>query len=359
MSNTLDQVFHNLNECYFLGKQKLLFDIFHEEIRKAANAYFCPGQSHADHDAFFGRFTTIWLDLVRKRRYFEAIRVWNIALQLAFEWERNNGPHVIHKGTPYYFLGVTALLNNELENGFLLMHQALEEDKRALSSQTPPTPAYFFATLDYAKQGQFFRPKVEEISRYLSERIDVYSGERNGSLTIDQFKKKFLECTNLEEEVFLLVFLLFELKKLIVDTGAQLKQNVFSSLIHTKVLFDSCLVVEKAIEFKNPHSKTGAKLYFSDEIKFLSQKSSSSIGDATVAKLNLDFKADFSKTIGDIIGSKYTLPMSDIESDFSIAYGIRNFAAHRIEDQPVLYKNMEEIVQRLLNVLFFTVEKLY
>ncbi|MCX8151399.1 MAG: hypothetical protein N3D85_07885 [Candidatus Bathyarchaeota archaeon] len=358
MSNALDNLFGNLNACYFLSKQKLLFDLFYPELEKAANNYFQPTQSHADQDAFFNRFTPIWVDLIQKCRYFEAMNVWNVALKLAFQWEQKNHPNTIHKGTPYYFLGVTAILNNELEKGFLLMHQALEEDKRTLKTQIPPTPAYYFVTLDYVNQKQFFRLKVEEISNYLSERIDRYANSRSGTLAIDQFKTKFLECTALSEEVFLFVFLLFKLK-LILETNDRLKQNVFSSLIHARLLFDICLVLEKAIEHKNHKSKHGSKLSFSNEMKFLSQKASLSIDCFVIKKLNFDFRADFAKTINDMLGSKYSLELSDIKIDLAIAYGIRNFVAHRVEDQPVLYKNFDELSQRLLNALFFAVEKLY
>ncbi len=358
MSSELDTLFGNLNACYFLGKQKTTFRPFYSKLEEAANKYFQPNQSHADQDAFFNRFTRIWLDLIRKCRYFEATNVWNIALNLAFQWEQKNQSNTIHKGTPYYFLGVTAILNNELEHGFLFIHQALEEDKKALKNESPHTPAYSFVTLDYAKQEQFFRPKVEEISSYLSKRIDKYAKSRNGTLTIDQFKTKFLECTALSEEVFLFVFILFKLK-LMLEIDDRLKQNVFSSLIHARLLFDICLVLEKAIEHKNPNSKPGSKLFFPAEIKFLSQKASLSIKDSVIKQLSSDFDTDFAKTIDDILGSKHPLKLSDIENDLAIAYGIRNFVAHRVEDQPVLYKNLEELSQRLLNALFFAIERLY
>lgn len=360
MSANLDQVFASLNASYFSGKQTLLFTIFYREITDAANSYFKPGQSHAEQDRFFNRFTPIWIDLINRRRYFEAINVWNFALRIASQWEKNNSPHKIHKGTPYYFLGVTAILNNELENGFLLMHQALEEDKRSLSSKNPSTPAYFFVTLDYSKQAQFFGLKVKEISEYLSERIKKYRRYRSGTLTIDQFKTKFLECADLGEEIFLFVFLLFKLKKLILETVDELKQNVFSSLIHIKVLFDVCLVMEKVIEYKNPKARRkGSKLKFSDELKFLTRRASLSINDSVIGQLNKDFNKDFSKTINNITKARYRLRLSKIEKDLAIAYGLRNFAAHKLEDQPVLYKNMGKLSQRLLNALFFAIEKLY
>ena len=89
------------------------------------------------------------------------MRLWEYALDLAHNWEKTNRPIKIHKGTPYYFLGVTAILNNDLENGFLAMHQALKEDYRLTQSETPQKPAYWFVTLDYPHD-HFFDKEVKK-----------------------------------------------------------------------------------------------------------------------------------------------------------------------------------------------------
>jgi hypothetical protein len=358
MSAELDKLFAELNSFYYLGKQTLLIALLRSDIEKAVNKYFKVGQSAVDHDNFFSRFTPVWLDLVQKRRYFEAISFMNESLLFAYRWEENNKPHTIHKGTPYYFLGVTAILNNELENGFLLMHQALEEDKKLSSTTIPQTPAYFFATLNYKEQGQFFRHKVEEISNYLAARIDTYVRKRNGTLTLEQLRTKLLECLDLNEEVFLFVFVLFETHKMIFGTDERLKKNIFSSLIHAKILSDLCLIFDKVAEHKNP-DKASRKLYISDEIKLLSTRATSLIDDTAVGTINSSFQQDFSRTLMEILGSTYPLSLSDTEKDLAIAYGIRNFCAHKIEHQPVLYDNFDELCQRLMNALFFAVEKLY
>ncbi len=359
MSAELDQIFAELNTCYYLGKQKLLFSIFSQSIEEAVNKYFKAGQSVAEHDSFFGRFTPIWMDLVQKRRFFEAISLWDTALLFSYKWEKHNKPNKIHKGTPYYFLGVTAIFNNELENGFLLMHQALEEDRRQSPITIPKTPAYFFVTLDYKQQNQFFKPKVEEISNYLSTKIVMYQKTRGGTLTLDQFKTKFLENPDLTEEVFLFVYVLFQIHKMIFATDKRLKKNTFSALIQTRILSNLCLIFDKVVENKNPDKGT-RKLYISDEIRYLSTLLSTSvINEAAVGTINGSFITNFSTTIIEILTSRYGVRLSKQENDFALAYGIRNFGAHRIEDQPVIYENFPGLSQRLMNALFFAVEKLY
>ena len=74
----------------------------------------------------------------------------------------------IHKGAPYYYWGVTCILKEEIEKGFLLMHQALEEDKKSATIvKFQNAPSYTFVTLDYLQQKQLFYDKVKEIANFL------------------------------------------------------------------------------------------------------------------------------------------------------------------------------------------------
>ena len=84
------------------------------------------------------------------------------------------------------------------------MHQALEEDKKTHQTNTHKTPAYSFVTLDYENQNQFFRPKVIEIAKFLDENLKSYRSSRGGTLTLSDFKTKFLEESTLQEVVFYL-----------------------------------------------------------------------------------------------------------------------------------------------------------
>jgi hypothetical protein len=60
-----------------------------------------------------------------------------------------------------------------------------------------------------------------------------------------------------------------------------------------------------------------------------------------------------------MLRGRYQLGLSDIENDFAIAYRIRNFEAHKIDNQPILNNRMPELSQRILNALFFTLENFY
>ncbi len=177
-------------------------DALKEEIRNYSNSFFNLHQTVADHDQFFGLFTPMWINLMRRHHYFEAIKLWNLALGISLDWEINNKPTKIHKGTPYYFLGVSAILNNELETGFLAMHQAMKEDERHSGGRRPEAPAYWFTILDSSHQNQFFRQKVEAVASYLDDRLYEYSVNRGRLLRLHEFRRRFLRLRYLSDEVF-------------------------------------------------------------------------------------------------------------------------------------------------------------
>jgi len=328
------------------------------DLRNYANDYFNLHQSTPDHDLFFGFFTPMWLNLMARHHFFEAIKIWNLSLGLAIDWENNNGPNKVHKGTPYYFLGVTAILNNELENGFLAMHQAMKEDEKRSRRRRPEAPAYWFNTLDSTRQDQFFIQKVEEVAAYLDDRLYEYSINRERLLRLREFRSRFLRLRYLSEEVFFFVYSLFRIRKMIYETDWIYKKNVFGSLLQARILFDLSLVVDKVIENKN--IRRSDRSTFREEILYLSTppRNLLSFNRNMLRTLNNEFDNDFGETMYRLVLGTYP-NLNDIERDFAIAYGIRNRGAHKLENQPVIYDRTQELTQSVLNALFFTVENLY
>ena len=363
LGESMNSQFLRLYESHFSGRG---FDL--TKFRKEALDFFdhSDGNYHA-HDGFFNNFTIIWQSFLNQRRFKNAEYLWDFALNIAYDWENKNQNKRIHKGTPYYFWGVTCILNGDLEKGFLLMHQALEEDKKTHQTKTPKTPAYSFVTLDYKNQDQFFIPKVREIAKlFLDENyLNSYRSSRGGSLTLSDFKTKFLEESALQEVVFYFIFELFRLKKLITEIDQKLTQNVFSSLLQANTILNFCIIVENVIKKQKKYqNKKLNALTIKPLLEFLSSNSSLNLHKNDNLKyLNDDFGKDFSKTVQELIKSQYqfqdgTTPQP-IEEDLAITYGFRNFGAHKVEDQPVVYQNFDEISKRILNALFFSVEKLY
>ncbi len=197
-----------------------------------------------------------------------------------------------------------------------------------------------------------------EIAKFVDEKLNIYRSLRRGTLTLPDFKSKFLEESALQEVVFYFIFELFRLKKLLTEIDQRLTQNVFSSLLQANTIFTLCLIIDNVLKQKNP-----SQWRFSDHLKFLSSESSLNLNDSKIGELSSAFKNDFSNTLQNLLSSQYqfqdgTAPQP-IEEDLAITYGFRNFGAHKLEDQPVVYQNFDEISRRIFNAIFFSVEKLY
>jgi len=338
-------------------------------FREQALAFFDANQGRPQHDAhdrFFQNFYIIWSDFLEKQFYGRAAKLWESALDIAYDWEAANSAYEIHKGTPYYFWGVTCILNRQLDEALLLMHQALDEDKKTHGTETPPTPAYSFVTLDPTQKNQFFREKVIEISDFVRTLLDNYNSTRGGCLTFPQLQSRFLRQTNVQEVVFHFVYGVIRLKDLLDEIYPRMKHNVFSSLLEANALFDLCLAVDAFV--KSKYSSPPARATFGTHLNFLSANREHglpaplSFVGGKVGQLRSAFTGDFAGTLQDLLLAHSTFRFSDrstlqpIEKDFAIAYGVRNFAGHRIENQPIIYRNFEELSRRILNTLFFLVE---
>jgi hypothetical protein len=292
-------------------------------------------------------------------RFGEALKVFTVfGLTFAWGWEKRSGKS-LNKGTPYYFAAVSKIAVDALDEGFYLMHQALEEDKRTFATLQPSTPAYHFVTLDSTDPKQFFYGRVKQVSDYLDERILVYQKNRFGKLTLQDFQRRFLKEVKLEDQVFFFVVLLHKLHSFSVIEN-ELKHNSFASLNAASLLFSLDLIIDSVIRLKDSADK-----FFPGFLIFLAKSSKPplTITSNDLGQLNGDFQGDFGKTLLQVIASKYILKsghnLSPIEEDFAVAYGFRNLGAHKAEFQKEIIDNFEEILQRLYNVLFFAVEQTY
>lgn len=359
---SMNTQFLKMHESYFHGCG-LDVDMFRKEALRFFDLNII---NYGSHDSFFQNFTIIWQSFMIQGRYRDAEHIWNMAADIANEWESKHQDGRIHKGTPYYFWGGTCIASGDLERGFLLVHQALEEDRKTLeeNKQPPPnldsrTPAFAFVTLDYEKQDQFFLPIVKKVGEFLEKKLKEYRESNRGTLELSDLKKKFLENNGLRTVVFYFIFSILRLRNLLEKIDQKLTQNVFGSLLQVNIVFTFCLIIDNILKQSNP-DKWKLRHHYID----LSSRLSVAFDDSRMNNLRNAFdKSNFSKTLKELLKSQYRFQggttLKPIEEDFAITYGFRNFGAHRIEDQPAIYDNFEEIVTRVLYTLFYSIEKLY
>jgi hypothetical protein len=356
---SMNEQFQKLYNYYFSGKG---FERsgFHSESLN----FFDKNNSSKDLHRYFNNFTPLWQFLLQQGSFFYAEQVWEIAVGTSKKWEEQNQNKKIYKGAGYYFWAITCILKEDLEKSFLLMHQALEEDRKNVNSsyiQRRTTPAYSFVILDYEQQNQLFRKKVLEMAEFVEQRLNNYQTLRNGKLTMAEFKVKFLQNSGLIEQVFLFVFELFHVKKLLSENRQGLTQNVYGSMLMIQLISTFSLLIDNIIKYKYSNNQDPYKQQFIDLLIFLSAKANLKLDKSKLQEINKMYKRNFNSTLDDLINSRPVLKakLQAIEEDIAISYGFRNSAAHKIRNRPYIHGNFNKIVDRLLNVFFLAVEKLY
>ena len=357
LSGQLDQAFLELHAAYF-GNQGANWSSF----QVAAEAFFStlPAKS-PKHNEYFGNFVNIWKFHLNNGRFDEAEQIWRMALEPALHWEAAHDSE-IHKGTPYYFWGATAILRGDLDKGFALMHQAAEEDKRTVGPGFTNEPAYAFATLNYDKPDQAFRLWLLLQSQFLDHLISNYALAHNRKFSLNDFRTKFLLAPPTSDILFFFTYCLARLKQF-CDLPDHVVKSDFTSILQVNILSDLTLVVEAMLKDKNPKKfkpakKTGEppqECTFIDHAQYLLRMVRQPL---KLGYINAKFKVKgkFDSTLQDILNGTFVLKngsaLKGHQTDVAIAYGIRNKAAHNVFASPVILKNFDRVTNSLLNVLF-------
>lgn len=339
-------------------------DFFHRSF----DFFDTNGDDYETVDRYFNNFSIIYEYFLVKKLYAAAQQLWMDILDFVTQWETSRKVQSaplfrIHKGTPFYWMGGAAVLSGDLSKGFLLIHQALNEDIESFGS-VARTPAFLFVTLDYTQIAQYFYPILLDASNFLDMKLHTYRSSRGGTLLLNDFKSMFLEnIGDFKDVIFHFVYVLFQTKRLEIDVDRSWRINTFGSLLEATILFDICLVIESLLKNKDTTNyRQGQLPYFSNRIYFLSRECNLSLRSHRLQQIKNDAQ-DFRNTVENLLNSTYTMSsghsLLPIEEDIAISYILRNFGAHTLQGQRIIYENFESLIQRVFNVLFFVIEKLY
>lgn len=318
------------------------------------------------HDKYFHNFSPMWRVFMSQGQYRQAGDIWAIALEPVNQWEQQNHTFHIHKGAGYYYSGVTNILRRDFDQGLLFMHQALEEDRR-IHQNVQSSPALAFVKLDDSFGPQIFQPKLNEISGYLDQLLSNYRADRSKSLTIDEFRSRFLALSDLQEAVFVFVYAIFRLHALLLETPSQVRQSPFTGQLSANLLFDLCLVIENVIKHaRQPQILSRIarnRATFIDCAEELATLSGlNNLNNNELRAANGKFNDDFENQQLAILASTFTLNNNtlptELECDLLMAYGFRNHGGHNVHSYNFVYQRLPEIFQRIINVLFLTCEEL-
>jgi hypothetical protein len=348
----MDLAFDRLHAAYFANAV-----LPWEEFTAAALQYFDSNAGAPPaHDAYFNNFTVIWRSIIDTGRLDHAEHVWELALQPALSWEQANQDQRLHKGTPYYFWAMTALLRGNTDYGYILIHQSLDEDIRSSGQQTPDTPGYALVSLNYEKLDQAFRPWVVEQAAFVNDLITNYSVTHTRALRIEDVRQRFFEAPPDIETVFLLTYTIARLRR-IAHLPRHVTRNTFAGQLEINLLFDVALVIDAAIKAKNQ-----AHWQFIQHAGCLLKVAGHALTHQQLGELSGQFERDFDATLRAALEGTMTiqlLPLDRLQCDVALAYGLRNRGAHNVASVPTIWKEFPSVQHALFRVFFATIDYLY
>lgn len=340
---------HKLDFSMFDGVVDQFFDeVDSKPLPFTANPFVdCKA---AYHDGFFNNFTVAWENELKTGNYRPTIEILRKAVELAKGWEVRTNQH-IHKGTPLFFEAVSCIENDEIELGFVLMHEAYLEDLFKNGGDD-----------NFTSPGKSFIEFKEEASSYYQAKLDevksFFETEflSNARLSFLEFNRRFSENGNIpilvKYQFLLNVFRIWKAHK---HFGGFKTTNAMLGLLYMEVIFSLSRLIEpiyKAV--KDPNPSSNKEVYE----KLCGAGTTPNIFNHINVRNfgNTGFMREMqniylSKTIN-VSGTTYAL--SDKEKDVILAYGFRNLAAHELYEDDFISQNAKGVLQSIFNTLFDT-----
>jgi len=351
LSSALDEAFVQFYSSR-LGSAVLLQSVFDD----AASAFLKSARDLARQDQYFSNFTPLWNLHLRAGNFRDAAAIWPWALRPVENLEAQ-GSLRIHKGSAYYFWGMTALLADDLDQGYLLMHRGLEEDVRTHGIFDPKTPGFALAILDNDKPDQAFRSWVQHQADAVTLRIERYCSRYARKFDLGSLRSRLLALPELRDAAFLYSYAMARADRLLA-IREQLWSGPFPAQLAFDIIFDICLVVDSATRYKNPGIDQ-----FSVNAAQVAQKAGLALSQDDLGKYNGLFKSDFKTALFSVLAETLNLPgkpaATGLAAALLVTYACRNRGAHNVTFVHLDSRTFDTLVDRLTATLCLVVEVLY
>ncbi len=314
-------------------------------------------------DLYFDNFSAI-IPLRDPR----AVVVWKQLFQFVYGWEKKN-MFLLHKGTLFYCWATAHVLSGDYPNAFVLIHRALEEDNRRFGSTAVlPTATHRFISM-HPKPDDTLYPMTLEMVRFVVEALERYRREANGKLTYADFQKRFFDEQHeiLEDLQFFFLFSVVNFLKLrdVYETeglsDTRMAPMIFSNTIAGLIVIGEELF-RLVLQTTEQNNKSLTFINFMQDIAYAEGWTTERQHyHATISNAHLN-RENFAEMVQDILHGTYRTKdnrqLELMETHLVLTYQLRNFSAHTMQSQEVLWKRFPEILQSVLNTIFFGVEKL-
>jgi hypothetical protein len=276
--------------------------------------------------------------------------------------------YTFHKGTPYYFLGFSYLINGNLDLAFQMIHNGHIDGLKVyhiLGLDYKTAPSYLFMTLNINNPRNALYGYVEMMKKKLETFIRDHNTLSTSSTSYLVFDKKFLQrdSTEFDEIKFVLVYLLMNLINLDKHNKKSLTENSFSNLRKIELMRSLSLIVDKTLAEKYGTNTIadGVIQYFVKHIRIPENDSAQlqnvlSYADGDPFLINVNVEHVVNELLAHGVRYKNN-PLSYPMTCMLLVWNLRNFSAHNLSGiNQLLTNSYHSILSMLFSALFFAAE---
>lgn len=363
MGNAFDP---NRSEITFADKvYNICTDIF-ETIKKMQNERierrYCSLLAARLYETFAG----FWKRKLLMRNFdLIGVKYWRKVLEITKDWQKNNSNIFIHTGTPYYFLSENYFMVGDLDSAFVYLHNALKIDQQTWQWAYPGhIGAYSLAKLIDDRRTQM-NYLTKDLRNELIKFITKFNANYK-TLSIEDFDRKFLKNENAFQ--ILGYFFTFTFHTIIHNQRnmlLEIPENYFLKIRSLDIIFNLCLIIDKIL----------MNVFLSNETDL--KKKTISYGIVELCKHNgwtnsykiwkkwlkqgVVDEYDADKNIRVLLCKTKKCDGNIVEKEVFIlllAYYLRNYGAHNLNEESIVIEKYEEIIEELLMAFFFSVESI-
>ncbi len=307
------------------------------------------------------------------------------ALRPVLGWEGRNPGKQLHKGSCFYYAGMTAIVARDIDGGYLFMHAALQEDIRKShdNNPAPDSPSAAFVVMDADKVAQTFRVWVVAQAQRVETELSRYRSQHGRALTFAELRKKFLAQPALREAAYLFSHSVARIMRLEMHervTRSALDSD-FAAQLGLGLMFDFTLVTDALIKPHYPGNKMIKRgnngkpamkrgqavlkthLTFFDLAEHLSDKAGLQLSEQDLKDINAAFNGGLDAGLVSMLGGTHVVsgqgPIGGLKASLAVAYGCRNSGAHTVSASTILRSRFVEVRAALLDTVFLAVETFY
>lgn len=307
-----------------------------------------------DADIFFSIIPTN----ISNEYFLSYIMAYEYILSTLFN-NNSNKFQIIHKGTPFYFLGILSFIIGDFERAVFYMDAAMSEDIRSYKF-TKNTPSRLFFALDVTNQNHMALDIVKKIRKLIELMIEKVKNDGGPILTSENLTQKLISVNELRTiaTAFLSFILEYDARKtqlIISPDGAGTGEPFILHLIKGVIIFESLIANSKGgKEVKKEFEKNKKIPTLKDYFK----------NDSIVNNLGLNKNLEgLNSATFEVLISKIEKIKKD-EPKYShqcirVTWGIRNLLTHSIGWPKPSIQEYDILFNYIFGAICYAIDGLY